>query len=197
MKNVLTIACLLFISFSAYHCAPENVKAETNNETTMKAAAASINAVKDNTKEANTVKWYTWDEAVAAIAENPKPMFIDFYTNWCGWCKRMDKDTFQKSKIAKQLNKDFYPVKFNAEQKEDVVFGGTTYKFVKNGRRGYHELAAAILQNRLSYPTTVFLTSEFKIIQVFPGYKKPDQFQVMMDFAKGGYLNSNWAEFNK
>jgi thiol:disulfide interchange protein len=38
-----------------------------------------------------TINWMTWDEAVAQskIDEKPKKVFIDFYTAWCGWCKRM------------------------------------------------------------------------------------------------------------
>ena len=40
------------------------------------------------------------------------------------------------------LTATFYPVKFDAEQREDIKVGSKTYSYVGQGRRGYHELAA-------------------------------------------------------
>ena len=90
----------------------------------------------------------TWEEAVqkASTEASPKKLFIDVYTDWCGWCKKMDKDTFQNAEVAAYMSENFYMVKLDAEQKEPIEFKGKTYNFVATGRRGYHELAAALLQ---------------------------------------------------
>ena len=85
------------------------------------------------------VKWYSIEEAVQLASEEPRVLVIDVYTDWCGWCKRMDATTFSDPAIAKIMNKHFYPVKLNAEDKEDVVIGDRTFKFVNSGQRGYHE----------------------------------------------------------
>jgi len=116
------------------------------------------------------VRWLTLEEAVALNKVQPKKLFVDIYTDWCGWCKRMDKTTFNDPRVAKYLNKHFYAVKLNAEQKNDIKFGGYVFQYKTLQRRGYHELAAALLDNKLSYPTTVFLTEEFKVDQRLPGY---------------------------
>jgi thiol:disulfide interchange protein len=97
-----------------------------------------------------TVKWITFEEAVKKSKVEKRPVFIDVYTDWCGWCKVMDKNTFNDPEVATLLNEKFYAVKFDAEQKEDVVFNGTTFKFVPSGSKGYHQLAAALLNNQLS-----------------------------------------------
>jgi len=55
-------------------------------------------------KEVSTVKWYTWEEAVKASEKEQRKIFVDVYTDWCGWCKEMDKTTFNASNIAKYLN---------------------------------------------------------------------------------------------
>lgn len=123
------------------------------------------------------IKWYTFEEAVALAKKEPKNIFIDFYTTWCGWCKVMDKNTFADPVIARIMNQYFYPVKFNAEGKDPVVFNGKEYKFVPQGSRGYHELAAAIMQGQMSYPTFVFLTPNMEIITPIAGYVKPEDFE--------------------
>lgn len=74
------------------------------------------------------VQWLSIDEAYKKYEENPKPIFIDVYTDWCGWCKRMDATTFQDMEIANYLNTYFYPVKLDAETKEKINFKGKVYE---------------------------------------------------------------------
>lgn len=129
------------------------------------------------------VKWMTWDEAVTRSKTEKRKIFIDVYTDWCGWCKVMDKNTFSEPNIAKLLNEEFYAVKFDAEQTEDVTFNGTTFKFIPQGNRGVHQLAAALLNNQMSYPTVVFLDENFGMISPVPGYQKPEQFHVSLSYV--------------
>jgi thioredoxin-related protein len=108
----------------------------------------------------------------------------------------MDKNTFSEEKIAKILNENFYPVKFDAEQREDVVFNGTTFKFVPSGNKGYHQLAAALLNNQLSYPTVVFLDEDFRMIQPLAGYQKAEQFHPIVQFiGMDHYKSVKWADW--
>ncbi|MEM9297121.1 MAG: DUF255 domain-containing protein [Bacteroidota bacterium] len=142
------------------------------------------------------VNWLTFEEAVEKSKSEKRKIFIDVYTDWCGWCKVMDKNTFNNPKIAQYLNKNFYPVKFNAEQKEDIEFNSSTFKFVPSGRRGYHQLAVALLNNKLSYPTVVFLDENFAMIQPLPGYQKPDQFEKVIKFIGGDHFkNTSWKDW--
>lgn len=132
----------------------------------------------------NTIKWYSWEEAMEANKTAPKKIFVDLYTNWCGWCKKMDKETFTDAEIVKYLNENFYPVKFNAEQKEAIVFNDKTFEFIQSGRRGVHQLAYALLDGRLGYPAFVTLDESFARIMISPGYKKPNQLIKELAFAK-------------
>src|SRR6188472_2721840 len=107
------------------------------------ASMAFITIPKEKTED-GPVKWLTFEQAVEKAKTEKRPIFIDVYTDWCGWCKVMDKNTFSDPQVSKLLNEKFYAVKFNAEQHEDVVFQGTTFKFVPGGGKGYHQLAAAL-----------------------------------------------------
>lgn len=148
--------------------------------------------------EEGKVKWMSFEEAMEKSKTEKRKIFIDVYTDWCGWCKVMDKNTFNDPYIATILNEKFYPVKFNAEQREEITFDGHTFKFIANGSKGYHELAAALLNNQLSYPTVVFLTDEFKMIQPLPGYRKADEFHQIVQFIGENYFkDESFEEFQK
>ena len=102
------------------------------------------------------INWMTLEEALEKSKTEKRKIFVDVMTDWCGWCKRMDETTFTDPAVAQYLNEHFYAVKFNAEQTNDIVFQNKTYHFKSSNGRGYHELAAEWLNNRLSFPTSVF-----------------------------------------
>lgn len=144
------------------------------------------------------VRWYTWEEAVEAAETEPRKIFVDVYTDWCGWCKVMDEKTFQHPTIAKMLNEDYYPVKLDAEMREDVVFKDYRFKYVPNGRRGYHQLAYELLNGRLSYPSVVMLDESFDRILVAPGYQKPEDFKYILSFVSGNHYQSmSWQAYRR
>src|SRR5688572_29982366 len=147
-------------------------------------------------KAEEQVKWISFEEAVKKSKTEKRPVFIDVYTDWCGWCKVMDKNTFNDPEVAKLLNENFYAVKFDAEQKEDITFNGNVFKFVPSGSKGYHQLAAVLLNNQLSYPTVVFLTENFEMIQPLAGYRKAPEFHKIAQFiGEGHYKTVKWADW--
>ena len=169
--------------------------------------------------QAQDINWISWEEAVqlSQTDAQPKKIFVDVYTDWCGWCKVMDRETFAKSEVYEVLNRDFYSVKFDAEQREDIKVGSKTYSYVGQGRRGYHELAATLLNGQLSYPTVVFLDGvdrveraiaaqngvstevarqnmiilgDLALVAPMPGYQKVEQLLPMLEHfgPKGNYI---------
>ena len=136
----------------------------------------------------SNVKWYSWEEAVAANKKKPKKFMVDVYTEWCGWCKRMDKATFDQAEVAAYLNKNFYAVKLDAEMKEDVNFNGHVFNFIPNaGRRGVHTLAYSLLEGKMSYPSIVFLDENVERIMVSKGYKGPEDFIKELKYTAGDH----------
>jgi thioredoxin-related protein len=130
--------------------------------------------------------------------KEPRKILIDIYTDWCGWCKKMDKDAYENQTLAKYINDNYYAVKFNAEQKTNVDFDGHTFKFQANGSRGVHELAAALTNNKLSYPTTVFMNEELQIIQPIPGYMNAASIEpIITYFGEDAFKKTSWPDYQK
>ena len=145
----------------------------------------------------NRIQWIAIEELEEAQRRSPRKVFIDLYTDWCGWCKVMDKNTFANTKVIDYTNEKYYAVKFNGEQIEDVNFKGVTFKFKKTSRGGYHELASELTRGKLSYPTTVFLDQDLSILTVLQGYQKPDFFvKVLGYFAEDHYKRTSWEQYN-
>jgi thioredoxin-related protein len=142
-------------------------------------------------------KWYTWEEAVELSKTKPKKIVVDVYTDWCGWCKKMDKAAFSNGDVKEYMADNFYAVKLNAEQREQIIFGRDTFGFVDTGNgKGVHTLAYALLDGKMGYPTLVYLDQDFRRIMVSPGYKEKDDLMKEMKFAKEEiYSKTSWEEY--
>jgi len=144
--------------------------------------------------EAKQVKWYAIDEVLEQVAQAPKKILIDVYTDWCGWCKVMDRNTFSDPKIAAYMNKHFYSVKLNAEQRAPIVFGDRTWNYMNEQR--VHELAAALLQGKMGYPSIVYMDEKGQLLSVVASYMQPDALlPVLVFFAENYYTQMPWEDY--
>lgn len=92
---------------------------------------------------------------------------VFIHTDWCKYCQIMQNTTFTNDSIIYKLNTQFYFIDLNAEQKENIVFNGRTFKYKPTGTNtGIHELAEqlATVDNQVAYPTLCFLNSNKEII---------------------------------
>ncbi|MEE4176651.1 MAG: DUF255 domain-containing protein [Bacteroides sp.] len=144
------------------------------------------------------INWLTIEEAQELHKKDPKKIFVDIYTDWCGWCKRMDAETFTHPVIVDYINTHFYAVKLNAEQTEPIVFKGVKYENERaSQRRGAHNFAIAILQGRMSYPSVAFFDENLSLIYALPGFRNAVRMEpILVFFNEDVYkTNPNLDEF--
>jgi thioredoxin-related protein len=146
----------------------------------------------------NKIRWMSWEEALSKHEKAPRKLFIDVYTEWCGWCKKMEASTFGQDHVAKYINQNYYAIRFDAEDKSPIEFKNNTYNFVKTFRGGYHELAAFLLQGKLSYPSLVFLDEDLNLIQTIQGFQDTENFDMIIHYFAGDhYKTTPWRKFTK
>ena len=141
------------------------------------------------------IEWMSWEEAIERSKSEPLRLIVDVYTDWCGWCKRMDKTSFRDKAVVRYINENFYAVKLDAEQRESINYDGHEFAYDETvGRRGVHQLAVALLDGRMSYPSLVYLDAEQKRISISPGFKPAENLLKEIQYIGGGHYTSSTFE---
>ena len=130
-----------------------------------------------NEKKASEPDWQRLDKALAMAKNSGKLIIVNFYTDWCPNCKRMNEKTYRDEGVLKQLSKSFIPVKLNAESSQTLIIEG----------QAVTEYQVALVFQVNSYPTTWFLSSDGRPLIPVRGYYGPDLFAPMLRFVEGGW----------
>jgi len=173
MKRLTHLSLLLFF-FIVLGCSSqenESIAQNKQNKTTTPSKVKSSNNEKSTTSK--EVVWLKFDEGLEKGAKENKNIIIDFYTDWCHWCKVMDEKTFHNPKVAKKLQDRFITIRIDAESNtEKAHFQGREFTNM--------ELTRAFRVT--GFPSLGFLTSKHEVITVIPGYIPADQFYYILDY---------------
>ncbi len=155
--------------------------------------------------QAQEIKWMSMNEALEAQEKNPKKILMDAYTTWCGPCKLMDANTFTNKDVVNYVNKHFYPVKFDAEGTEEVMYKEFNYTNPnhdpkRKGRNSQHFLANALKIS--GYPSLVFFDEKSDVIAPIVGYRTPEQLEIFLKMiANNDYKKLTsadaWGKYEK
>ena len=123
--------------------------------------------------EKEVLNIFTFEEVEKLHPLNPKPLLVFIYTDWCKICRGMKRTTFKNRKVQQLLNKKFYFVMLNGEEKKDITFFGKTFRYKPTGTNtGKHELAneLATKEKKIAYPTSIILNTKFEIDAQLVGF---------------------------
>ena len=134
------------------------------------------------------VHWLSIADMQLAYKKEPKPILVDVYTSWCGWCKVMDKQTYGKEKVANYINEHYYAVRLDAESKDEIEWNGKKYGF--NTMYKSNQLAIDLLYAQMSFPTTVLLPSLDGSPAPFAGYLTAKEIEAPLRFFAENFYKS-------
>ncbi|MDP4285564.1 MAG: DUF255 domain-containing protein [Bacteroidota bacterium] len=141
------------------------------------------------------INWLSIDELNLKLKTETKPVLIDLFTNWCYWCKVMDKKTYNDSKVISYINNHFYAVKLNAETKETVEWNNKDYKY--NSESKLNDFTFYVTQGQVGFPTTVIFPEAKQPPASIPGFMEPKDIEsILKYFGEGYYKTQKFEEFS-
>ena len=116
----------------------------------------------------NEIKWVSFEVLDESLKKETKPVVIYFYTDWCVYCKKMDRNAFRDPEIISALNQNFYAVKMNAESTAEIEFEGQifTNEQAKTKRNGIHQIPMLLADREnkpISFPVFMVLDKDFRV----------------------------------
>ncbi len=166
-KHFLLIPAAALLLASVGLTANTNADKAADNSGTKKAAVEE--------KSPNEIHWLRYDEALKKARKENKHVLVDFTATWCGWCKKMDRDTFSKPEIIKMINDYFVPAQVWHGKQDTLDIDG--YKITEM------DLARTEFGIR-SYPTFWFVSPNGDKIGPVSGYYPPEPFMKALEYVK-------------
>lgn len=142
------------------------------------------------------IEWISFEEAEKRMQKEPRKVWIDVYTDWCGWCKVLDKKTFSHPEVIKYMNTKYYAIKFNAERTDSFSFAGKKWGFMPEYKA--NGLAVQLMNGQMSYPTSIVMTENFQNPSAIPGYLAVPQIEPILKYiAEDTYKTTKYEEYGK
>jgi thioredoxin-related protein len=157
--------------------------------------AAGSAAMNEAATAAPLIDWMSVEQATGKLQQEKRPVLIDLYTTWCGWCRQMDKKTYSNKWVAQYLQDKFYTVKVDAETHTTIQWNGKTYQ--SNPQYRSNEFALYLTHGRLEFPTTSIIPPGEEP-QAIPGYLEPKDLELLVKFfGEGAYHTQSFDEYQK
>jgi len=138
---------------------------------------------------ASGLAWKAWDQGLDEAKASGRPVIVDVYTDWCGWCRRMEAQVYAKPEIRDYLREKFVLVKLDAEAADAARYEGKAFTS--------RSLAARFGVS--GYPTTIFLRPGGEHLVSVPGYVAADRFLLVLRYIGEGHMDRgvSFQEFSK
>lgn len=190
MKSIIlySIASVMIISTS---CKRETTTSSASSHIDADSPEEKINIIESSRDE---IQWLSIEEAEKLMDVTPKKLFVDVYTDWCGFCKKMDRSTFTEEEIIAYVNQHFYAVRLNAEGTDTLRFNNQTYH---NDDR-FHQLATNWLSGRMGFPSFAYIDTDKQLITTIPGYRNDEELIVDLHFIhEEQYKTTDYDAFDQ
>lgn len=136
--------------------------------------SVSLSLFCTQSKAQTDLKWYGFNEGYQKAVNEKRPVIVDFYADWCTWCKKMDAEVFRNPEISKILARDFITIRVNTEGNEQITFKGKTYS--------PQDFSGAVGVSGL--PTLLFIDKNGELVTKLPGYIPVETLKPILGYMK-------------
>ncbi len=156
----------------------------------------SSSQAQDAKPNTGVISWMSFEDAVALNDKAPKKIFIDVYTAWCGWCKKMDASTFKDTAVVKYIADNYYAVKLDAETRDTILFRDKIFVYKPEFKA--NELAVSLLNGKMGYPSFVVMDEKYSLLTPLSGFQSTqDLMPVLTFYGSNAYQTVKWEEYKK
>jgi thioredoxin-related protein len=160
-----TLILIVGLALSGFSCSKQEANGQQGTGTSLPG---------QQEKKAQ-IHWLSFNEGLAKAQTENRMILLNFYTDWCVFCKKLDKETFQDQAVTSMLAENYVAVRLNAESSEQgLVYRGRNYTNAEFAR--YFRVTA--------YPSLAFLDAEGQPITVIPGFLPANQFLVILKYVR-------------
>jgi thioredoxin-related protein len=146
----------------------------------------SPGSVTSRSSSVEAIKWHDFNEGATLAKKENKKLLVDVYTDWCVWCKKMDKDVYSNDRVRQSVAAHFVAVKLNAESSKGISFNGAQMNEAK--------LAGAM--GVTGYPTIVFLDPAAHPITKVDGFVESKEFTSILQYiGEDHYKSKTFQEY--
>lgn len=133
-----------------------------------------------------SLEWKTFNEGLVEAKKLNKKILVDVYTDWCGWCKKMDREVYTDKEVAAYLADQYVVIKLNAESESKLTYENKTISEMELA----HDFGVT------GYPTTIFMKANGEAITLLPGYLPAEKFIDVLKFVgEDHYLTTKWDDY--
>ena len=143
------------------------------------AIAALLLAGTAHAAGAGSIRWQGWDSGLRTAVKTQRPVLVDVYTDWCGWCRRMERDVYSRDDVRDYVSRRFVTVKLDAEAGDEASYEGKIY--TSRSLAGRFRVTG--------YPTTLFLRANGEHLVNVPGYVPADRFLLLLRYIGEGAMD--------
>jgi thioredoxin-related protein len=150
--------------------------------------ALSLTLAPSESSSEGRLHWVRFDEGSSTALQQKKKLLVDVYTNWCTWCKKMDKEVYADERVIRSISSNFVVVKLNAESDKKLNYQGSNMS----------EMDFARSVGVTGYPTTLFFDENLKPITSLPGYVTAETFVDILNYiGQNHYKTTSYQEYLK
>lgn len=148
---------------------------------------AGLSAVWSGPATAQELHWRPFEKALAVADSTGRPVLVDVYAPWCGWCRKMKRDVYPSEDVRSCLTEAFVITRLNRDDTE------TTHRY--HGQR-LSSLELAQTLRVAAVPTIVFLAPNGEYLFHLPGFIEAEVLRSVLSYmASGAYRHQSFETF--